>query len=231
MLVLRASLARLGAHLLLRTSDLWAGVEAAAVGGWAAAAGELLGMLRAVPGRWTGRCGMSTVSRLRERAGEGAEGGAQGGGGGAGSSWGVGCMEAGLRGMDACVADGVLLSCVGVWYSVVACFNVQRACTRTGAVTTMQARAGGEGSCRDPLAQEGRPGAGMGPVIPCLCRTVGLPCPCTLPWVSAGNCCTRLHGTDEDQHTRDYMACTVPCDVHTVLGHAGIDTSLCRAMH
>lgn len=66
--VLRAGLAPLGAQLLLRTSDLWAGVEATAAGGSVAAAAELLGMLRAVPKRWVGRFGMSTTSGLRESA-------------------------------------------------------------------------------------------------------------------------------------------------------------------
>ncbi len=66
-LVLRALLARLGAHLRLRLSDLWAGVEAAAVGGCAMAAGELLGMLRAVPSWWASAIG-TKVAPLQETA-------------------------------------------------------------------------------------------------------------------------------------------------------------------
>ncbi len=44
-LVLRALLMRLGAHLLLRSCDMWAVVEGAALGGCAAAAREVVGML------------------------------------------------------------------------------------------------------------------------------------------------------------------------------------------
>ncbi len=65
--VLRALLARLGAHRRLRSSDLWAGVEAAAVGGCATAARELMGMLRAVPGGWA-HAMATTVAWMRERA-------------------------------------------------------------------------------------------------------------------------------------------------------------------